>query len=334
MSRVSIIVPVYKVEKYLNRCIESVVNQTYTDIEIVLVDDGSPDNCPDMCDEWAKKDNRIRVVHKENAGLSSARKAGLDVANGEYVLFVDSDDYIELNMVELMMNKMISFNTDMVMCSYFQENKESCKECFFEHFGLFSENDIIYKYVLPIAQSGIKQKKTPGFMCIRMFKRELIKFEYFYDENKVFTEDDVFNILYALNCKSIYVMNVALYHYVYYSTSLSNRYRKGKFEMWCNRAMIIEEALEQHHVSVSNTDVSFIYLPGVFSEINNSAIKLNYSEYKKRISMILRDSRIKNKMRFSYIKYMRIGYMVSYFLLKTRCYNALYYVRKKRLGLK
>lgn len=92
---ISIIVPVYKVEKYLNRCIESIVNQSYKDLEIILIDDGSPDNCPHICDQWAEKDQRIIVIHKENAGPSAARNAGLDIAKGEYFYFVDSDDYIE-----------------------------------------------------------------------------------------------------------------------------------------------------------------------------------------------------------------------------------------------
>lgn len=100
---ISIIVPVYKVEKYLDICIESIVNQTYSDIEIILVDDGSPDNCPQKCDAWAVKDCRIKVVHKRNGGLSSARNAGLAIAKGEYIGFVDSDDYIDSTMYEDLM---------------------------------------------------------------------------------------------------------------------------------------------------------------------------------------------------------------------------------------
>lgn len=92
---VSIIVPVYKVEKYLDRCVESIVNQTYRDIEIILVDDGSPDNCPSMCDAWAEKDSRIKVIHKKNGGLSEARNVGIKAATGEYLLFVDSDDMLD-----------------------------------------------------------------------------------------------------------------------------------------------------------------------------------------------------------------------------------------------
>ena len=100
----SVIVPIYKVEEYLDRCVESLVGQTYSDIEIILVDDGSPDKCPAMCDAWAEKDSRIRVIHKENGGLSDARNAGLDVATGEYISFVDSDDCIEFDSYEVLKN--------------------------------------------------------------------------------------------------------------------------------------------------------------------------------------------------------------------------------------
>ena len=101
-SLVSVIVPIYKVEDYLDECVKSIVDQTYKNIEIILVDDGSPDHCPQKCDEWAKNDLRIRVVHKQNGGLSSARNAGLDVAKGEYIAFVDSDDFITPDYVEEM----------------------------------------------------------------------------------------------------------------------------------------------------------------------------------------------------------------------------------------
>ena len=94
-SKISIVVPIYKVEKEIHRCVESLLAQTLKDIEIILVDDGSPDNCPSICDDYAKKDNRIKVIHKENGGLSEARNFGLLEAKAEYVLFVDSDDYID-----------------------------------------------------------------------------------------------------------------------------------------------------------------------------------------------------------------------------------------------
>ncbi|MCH4240596.1 MAG: glycosyltransferase [Prevotella sp.] len=101
---ISIIVPIYKVEKYLPKCVESIVHQTYKNLEIILVDDGSPDRCGKMCDEYAAKDNRIKVIHKQNGGLSDARNIAIDIAKGEYITFVDSDDYVKPNYVETLYN--------------------------------------------------------------------------------------------------------------------------------------------------------------------------------------------------------------------------------------
>ena len=116
---VSIIVPVYNVEKYLDRCIQSAVNQTYKYLEIILVDDGSKDNCPSMCDEWAAKDSRIKVIHKENGGLSSARNAGLNIFKGNFVTFLDSDDWLEPDAVEAMMLCALQNGADMVSCGFY-----------------------------------------------------------------------------------------------------------------------------------------------------------------------------------------------------------------------
>ncbi len=113
---ISIIIPVYKVEQYLNQCVQSIVDQTYKNLEIILVDDGSPDNCPAMCDAWAEKDQRIKVIHKDNGGLSDARNAGMNIANGEYIAFVDSDDYIRSDMLELLYSSIITNNSDISAC--------------------------------------------------------------------------------------------------------------------------------------------------------------------------------------------------------------------------
>lgn len=129
-EKVSVIVPVYNVEQYLDRCVESIVNQTYKDLEIILVDDGSPDNCPQKCDEWKIRDARIIVVHKDNGGLSSARNTGLDIAKGDYISFVDSDDYIKPNMIEKMV-KMAAINSSQVVCcGRVRESANSKKELF------------------------------------------------------------------------------------------------------------------------------------------------------------------------------------------------------------
>ena len=118
-TKISVIIPIYKAEKFLDKCIGSVVGQTYENLEIILVDDGSPDNCPAICDSWAEKDSRIKVVHKENGGLSSARNAGLDVVTGEYFGFIDSDDWIEKDFFEFLITNALKENADISRCGLY-----------------------------------------------------------------------------------------------------------------------------------------------------------------------------------------------------------------------
>ena len=115
---ISVVIPIYKVEKYIFRCVDSVLNQTYKNLEIILVDDGSPDACPKICDEYAKKDARVIVIHKQNGGLSSARNAGIEIAKGEYITFIDSDDYVNDNYVETLYKAICEDGTDLAIGSH------------------------------------------------------------------------------------------------------------------------------------------------------------------------------------------------------------------------
>ena len=118
MNLISVIVPVYKVEKYLRKCVDSIIAQTYNNLEIILVDDGSPDNCGKICDEYSEKDTRIKVIHQQNGGLSAARNAGLDIATGDYIGFVDSDDYIAPDMYEKLLNALKENDANLSICNF------------------------------------------------------------------------------------------------------------------------------------------------------------------------------------------------------------------------
>lgn len=129
--KISIIVPVYKVEPYLRKCLDSIISQTYQNLEIILVDDGSPDNCGAICDEYAARDRRIQVIHKENGGLSSARNTGLDIATGEWVGFVDSDDWVEPDMYEYLLSGAQQARADIAVCGVWEEwpDRRLCRSC-------------------------------------------------------------------------------------------------------------------------------------------------------------------------------------------------------------
>lgn len=146
--KVSVIIPVYNVEKYLDKCVSSVVNQTYKNLEIILVDDGSPDKCPEMCDEWAKKDSRIKVIHKENGGQGTARNMALDIMSGEYLTFVDSDDYITNNMIQELVCAVEKYSADLVLCG--AEYKSIWNTSKYEPYGkelFFSSKELIKEYL-------------------------------------------------------------------------------------------------------------------------------------------------------------------------------------------
>lgn len=131
MPQISVVVPVYKVEKYLARCIDSILDQTYKDFELILVDDGSPDKCGEMCDEFARKDNRIKVIHKKNGGLSDARNVGIENAIGRYIAFVDSDDFIHSEMLSVLYENIIETSSEISICSFQMVYSES--ECLTEY---------------------------------------------------------------------------------------------------------------------------------------------------------------------------------------------------------
>jgi len=183
---ISVIVPVYKVEPYLRKCVDSIIAQTYANLEIILVDDGSPDNCGKICDEYAERDERVKVVHKENGGLSDARNAGLDIMQGEYVAFVDSDDFVSVNYVEHLYDLMVKYNAGISACNYLPiredgmvikskdslvEDKLYAKEHFNEMFSdmLYEENNTIYDSVC------FKLYKKALFTDIRFPKGKLFE---------------------------------------------------------------------------------------------------------------------------------------------------------------
>ena len=159
---VSIIVPVYKVESYLRRCIKSILAQTYSHWELILVDDGSPDNCPKICDEYAIQEKRIKVIHKTNGGLSDARNHGLDIATGDYILFVDSDDYIHHNMVRTMVDYALNNNADIVQCSYMRGVEE--------RFPDIKEKEIANIYDNHTIFSSIQQSPI---LCSKLYRHSL-----------------------------------------------------------------------------------------------------------------------------------------------------------------
>ncbi len=223
MAKISVIIPVYGVEKYLDRCVESVVNQTYKDLEIILVDDGSPDNCPQMCDEWASRDARIRAVHRKNGGQSCARNTGLSVATGDYIAFVDSDDWIANDTYEYCIKildkykgaKAVQF--DVKLTDVENINLTQLKEVI----NVYKNKEILDYYLLSSTQ------KSGGFsVCRCLFEAPTAK-RYRFREGKI-NEDIDYKYKVLRDCNEWVVTNHIGYFYWQEGNSTSSGKLKAR----------------------------------------------------------------------------------------------------------
>ena len=217
--KVSIIVPVYNVENYLNRCIDSIINQTYKNLEIILVDDGSTDNSGKICDEYKKIDSRIKVIHKTNGGLADARNAGLKIYTGDYVCFVDSDDYVVSNAIEEYTKKAVYNNSDVVVCGmerisirYGVENKE----IFIPQYGdcIIDESNIKEELWKPLYYGDEKKLTCMISACTKFIKAEFLNsHNLLFNPERKRSEDWEFSLeLYARKPKIVFI-NLPLYVY-------------------------------------------------------------------------------------------------------------------------
>ena len=212
-SKISIIVPIYNVDKYLNKCLDSIINQTYDNLEIILVDDGSTDKCPLICDEYKNIDSRIIVIHKDNKGLSSARNAGLDIATGDLIGFVDSDDFLELDMYEILKSNMDKYLSDIAICDFKKVDKKTKVHSFSKNeFSITGKDKFLYIHNEYSSVAVVAWNK--------LYKRELFD-NIRYKEGKLY--EDRF-IIYELleKAKSISYILKPLYNYVYREDSIMN----------------------------------------------------------------------------------------------------------------
>ncbi len=217
MPELSIIVPVYKVEKYLPKCIDSILAQTFRDFELILIDDGSPDRCGAICDEYAAKDNRIIVIHQKNAGVSAARNAGLEIAKGTYIGFVDSDDWIHPEMYAQLMLEKLTRNVDVVFCCY-QKCDETGQHLEPAHLAehIFQNTDVL------LASLFGKPLPTGGVCWNALFQRSTINTCRF-QVGLSMKEDIIFLFDVFLNCKNGYMLPSAYYYFRQQQDSATRR---------------------------------------------------------------------------------------------------------------
>lgn len=205
--KISVIVPVYNVEKYLHRCIDSILSQTFTDFELLLIDDGSKDKSGAICDEYVVKDNRVCVFHKENGGVSSARNLGLDNACGEWISFVDADDYLDVECLSMLMSQQ---NADLTIINYICHNGSERIIPNSASFIFKSEN-VLYDFLNQ--RINIGSLRTPWG---KLYKKYLIdKLRLRFNEDLHIAEDTIFVLQYCINCRSLEMIDNPLYNYEY-----------------------------------------------------------------------------------------------------------------------
>lgn len=221
---VSIIVPVYKVETELGRCIQSILCQTYKNLEIILVDDGSPDNCPELCDRYAKIDSRIRVIHKKNGGLSDARNAGLDIAKGKFLSFIDSDDWVSENFIECLVRNIVETDSDIAICGYAMVHENGRQR----HYGTKESREILEHEQAISALFG--QLKFGCMICTKIYRAELFEGIRF-PKGKIY-EDIAVSLPLFDRSKRCVIINDKLYNYFQRKGSIVNsKFDERKLDM-------------------------------------------------------------------------------------------------------
>ncbi|MGG2092737.1 glycosyltransferase [Bacillus sp. S13(2024)] len=332
---VSIIVPVYNVEKYLDKCIESLLNQTLREIEIILVDDGSPDRCGQICDEYAQKDKRIRVIHKNNGGISSARNAGLEYVKGTYIGFVDSDDSVDRHMFEFLVKSAEKSNADITICGY-QNVLED---------GSFISILSPQEQVINMNDLGISKYIINHYLTFehafcnwnRLYKKDFVnKYNLRFEEEHSYAEDMLFNLYSICHANRISIIPNPLYNYVRKSESLSQVLPDDILIRLVNLVETFEIYVKKYNVkNITSGMIAVVFWYEIISALTSLARSMDENELTKKLKIVGENPSFKRYMRtcFSckeYVSYIeRAGYTRKgkyymkfiMFLYINRCYS-------------
>lgn len=294
---VSVVVPIYNVEKYLNRCISSIVSQTYSNLEIILIDDGSPDNCPQICDEWAEKDSRIVVIHKENEGAGIARNVGIDHAKGAYICFFDSDDYIEPDTIEACVEAARENNAELVVFGH--DNVTPDMRLLEAHIPtppkkLFSGEEITTTLLPNSLYCDLITGKNWNMAmgpCDKLYSVDVIRRSgwRFVSEREIYSEDFYSLTEFYGHLNRVYVIDRVFYHYTVNQSSLSRSYRADRFErikvFYDAMSTLVEKMGIGNVMDQSIKGVTFGFIIGAMKQVvaSDLGFKKRYAELRQII---------------------------------------------------
>ena len=296
---VTIVVPVYNVEKYLDRCITSIVSQTYQNLEILLIDDGSPDNCPKMCDDWAKNDARIRVIHKKNQGLGMARNTGIDNAKGDKICFFDSDDYVAPDAIEKSLRMMIDHNADIVVFGINQVKKNGRITQIVPRSEryVFSGREVQEVFLPDLMGYDSKESVVSGIWmssCVCLYSMELIRrVKWRFVSERDIISEDVYSLLQLYkDVKVVAIIPEAFYYYCENFESLSHTYKTNRFEKIKNFYNACVELCNKYGYGKTVKDrMSLLYYANVLACMKMVVtLDTSFRQKIKFLNCILRDS--------------------------------------------
>lgn len=286
MIQISIIVPIYNVEKCLRRCIDSILNQTFKDFELILVNDGSTDNCENICNEFMLKDTRVKYIYQRNKGVSEARNIGIENSSGKYIQFIDADDYVDENFLEIAINRLKNDNSDIVFFGFYYEYIDGTiyKERYYNK-SINSKN--VRYYCLDLHKEDLF-----GYTCCKMFKSSIIKkFNLKFNKYMSFGEDELFTCEYSKYVETISIENRPLYHYINYKgmrENLSSRkcdeiFRKDiLFNAWSE---LLNNYDEKYIENKAYELIKFLYFNEIWSNKPYKLRKNNIDKIKKTYIM-------------------------------------------------
>lgn len=295
---ISVIIPIYKSEKYLKRCIDSVLNQTYSNLEIILVDDGSPDMCPAICDQYAAIDSRIKVIHKVNAGVASARNTGLGIATGEYFTFVDSDDYIDADMYKSMVAKAKENDCDIVMCDCKKEYSDR-SEIYSHNIrpGYYNREHLKTEYYshLIIMENVEYPPTISNWVCLFRRKNQNIR----YIDGVRFSEDWLFGIQMMAEAESFYYMkNECFYHYCMNENSATHTFTLDKWKDYLILYNAATAYFEKYNNECFSSQIRLMLLFFVYNAVGDILVthQMNLDDKVKYIEDILTTQVVKQTL--------------------------------------
>lgn len=332
MKKISVIVPIYNTEMYLHRCINSLLDQSLKDIEIILVDDGSPDRCPEICDDYAAKDSRIRVIHKSNAGIGPARNSGLEIATGKYIGFVDSDDYIHCDMYQTLFNIMEHNSVDFVVCNIARDNNGKLSANIID--GMPKHNTIIdckSDYLPKIIGSMPNESTNQSYgisITNTLFKHDVIKNNNlaFVSERKFVSEDLLFMIDYALCSSKMMLCPKTLYYYYSNENSITRRLDETRFYRQFDLCHEVEHRLRSCGFDSPNLDLRLkrMVLYECVYAVHEAIYHLPCLQSMERLHIIAGHDEIQSTLSSYPISEMPLKHRLFYTLLQKKLVTAIW----------